>query len=312
MSSVSVNGGWTFTNVGPMTTTFTPAPTCTNNIFVGDTGGVPNLQWPVDCAADSFSGCTPSSSVTTATTRNLNSAWEINYFSPGLYCPSGWATKGAISHDKSTSHSSGILTEHRVNSGDWDNPATMLARIMKPGETLALCCPSSMTADFYITGCYSEISSYTPTAACYKDAPEEDYGDYTKTFTYNALTITEYFNFPTGKTEPTETEIFDLNGWSKLVGFSAVPMVTLVHHQSDLDAAKAITAVTTAAVSRGSESATSSVPSASTDTEPDSDAATSSSAARRLNPAGPAWDGLGVVVGASIAAAALGALIVFP
>jgi hypothetical protein len=173
-----------------------------------------------------------------------------------------------------------------------------------------------MTADFYITGCYSEISSYTPTAACYKDAPEEDYGDYTKTFTYNALTITEYFNFPTGKTEPTETEIFDLNGWSNLVGFSAVPMVTLVHHQSDLDAAKAITAVTTVAVSRGSESATSSatssVPSASTDTESESDAAISSSAARRLNPAGPAWDGLGVVVGASIAAAALGALIVFP
>lgn len=147
---------------------------------------------------------------------------------------------------------------------------------------------SSMTADIYVTGCYSETSGYTPTVACFKDAPETDYGDYTKTFTYDALMTTEYFNIPTGKTEPTVTVIRGLNeGFPGMIGFSAVPMATLVHHQSDLEAAKASTAVTTKPASPSS-TVTTSPDSSGTDTGSESAAATTSSAARRLNPAGSA------------------------
>ncbi|KAJ5931101.1 hypothetical protein N7466_006594 [Penicillium verhagenii] len=316
MPSVSVNGGWTFSNIGPMTTTFTPAPTCTNNLFVGGTE-VPNSQWPVNCAADSFSGCIPPGMTTTATatTRNLNLPWEKAYFSPGIYCPSGWATMGTAARETNTISSSGVLTTHRYNYGDWDNPAKMLASILDTSETLAICCPISMTVDlFFFGGCYSEIAGYTPTEACYKDAPETDYGDYTKTFTWNALTATEYFGIPTGTTEPTVTEMITLSkeGWPNLKGFSAMPMVTIVHHQSDLEMAKASTAVTTSSVSSTNPVCSTSLISSGTDTVSGFGVATSTfNAAGRLSPSRSAWDGLGVVAGVSIAAAALGGAIIF-
>lgn len=94
-----------------------------------------------------------------------------------------------------------------------------------------------------------------------------------------------------------------IEGYSGIIGLSAVPMVTVAHHQSDLEA-KASKAVNTNSVSLGSTATRSDSPIADTGSEPR--AATPSSAARRLQSAGSPWGGLDVAVGISMAAASLG------
>lgn len=80
----------------------------------------------------------------------------------------------------------------------------------------------------------------------------------------------------------TSTTAFDAQEKSSLVGISTIPMVTLLHHQSDLQAAATGTA------------------------------RSSTNDAVRLGRGLNAWDGFGAVLGISVAAMALGAAIVVP
>ena len=149
MPSLSVTGGWTFANAGPATTTFAPAPRCTStdNLYIGLGNPDPYLRYELQCSSkDRLSGCVPTGTAITSTkTPSLNSQWEVSYLSPGLYCPLGWATVGVAARDaKQSLSSSGILsvdTSTAYDPPDWDNPATLLASILDPSETLALCCP---------------------------------------------------------------------------------------------------------------------------------------------------------------------------
>lgn len=142
---------------------------------------------------------------------------------------------------------------------------------------------SGMDGDWGIAACWSTIPSYTPTTACVYDEASDAWGPYTKTFSYDTSTITQDYMVETG-TVYTSTETINLeenSQYSGLVAISAVPMVTLVHKQSDIEAAKT------------------------------AGAATSSNAAGRLNTANSALDGLGMTVGVCISAMALGAAIIF-
>lgn len=56
---------------------------------------------------------------------------------------------GAPGHDTDAISSSGILTEYRATVGDWENAATMLAKILGPSETLVTCCPGKSGALTY-------------------------------------------------------------------------------------------------------------------------------------------------------------------
>lgn len=134
--NASVSAGWyTFTNLGPLTTTFTPAPSCSasNRIGLGylqpESGDVV-IELLGQCTSqfDYFTGCIPSTttkSMTTPTPTFTATSYEgieeymenmIDwagggaYYSPGLYCPSGWTTVGMAARDASSSlTSSGIL-----------------------------------------------------------------------------------------------------------------------------------------------------------------------------------------------------------
>ncbi|KAJ5281928.1 hypothetical protein N7478_007300 [Penicillium angulare] len=287
MPSASVTNGWTFTNVGPLTTTFTPAPTCTNNIYIGTTSPEARLGARVECSTYDASGCTPSGIITATgatTTFDVNWPWQGYYYSPGIYCPSGWNTVGVAARGANKTMSSSGIMSMSMGGEDYEIGAFMLADILDPSETLALCCPSGMKGDWGMGACWSAMPNYTPTSACEVYEAADNFKTITKTFTDATTTVTDEFGVETALV-PTSTRIITLAGdtqFSSFVAMSAEAMVTLVYQKSDIEAA----------TSTGAEAA-----------------ATSSNAAGRLNVAHPAFDGLGMIVGVCISAMALGAAI---
>jgi hypothetical protein len=72
------------------------------------------------------------------------------YFSPGLYCPSGWETIGMAARDTSSAlTSSGNLTEYSYDNDmkcpdfiyDCADRGSLIKHALQPGETMALCGP---------------------------------------------------------------------------------------------------------------------------------------------------------------------------
>lgn len=179
--NASVSAGWyTFTNLGPITTTFTPAPSCTASDriglgYVNPTGNILILEYAAQATSDvNVSGCIPTSSPTTSatveTTIHLTSDeqksaynaqmidWEGYgaYYSPGLYCPLGWETIGMAARDASSSlTSSGILVPTTATTTtqtyatddmyyymfNYEDPASVLKDILEPKQTMVVCCP---------------------------------------------------------------------------------------------------------------------------------------------------------------------------
>lgn len=146
MPNASVYGGWySFSNYGPVTTTFTPAPSCTATdrlelgLVVGD---YTQVQYSVSCSTTGDWDCVPPGTTTSAASYD-ESLWvgTAGYYSPGLHCPSGWATVGmAARHDSSLS-TSGFLTTSTKKIPYFEEPASLLASILEPSQTMALCCP---------------------------------------------------------------------------------------------------------------------------------------------------------------------------
>jgi hypothetical protein len=128
-----------FSNYGPLTTTFTQPPKCTSTIdligSVDPTDGSIYAQYNATCTYDSpgpyYEGCWPATTPTVTLTAPaftgiteedfegyLESRIQCEtpygaYFSPGLYCPSGWETIGMAARDASSAlTSSGGLTEY--------------------------------------------------------------------------------------------------------------------------------------------------------------------------------------------------------
>ena len=112
MPSISIIDDITFSNWGPITTTFTPPASCvtgTNNILVAYT--IPSFDTAFDTQCSSIGGwdCIPtgtdSKAAITGTIFDPNPTGEFqeNYYSPGLYCPAGWATVGIAARDDKSS-----------------------------------------------------------------------------------------------------------------------------------------------------------------------------------------------------------------
>ncbi|KAL4799305.1 hypothetical protein BDV19DRAFT_355569 [Aspergillus venezuelensis] len=337
--NASVNAGWyTFTNLGPLTTTYTPEPKCTasSQMFLGYLNDMPTYggniypEWNIQCttAVNYYDGCVPTSTepVTTtppAFTGTSEEEYEDyissqidwrgygGYYSPGLYCPSGWTTIGLIGRDGGDiTTSSGILsplvsttqTENPMTKGyyDYEDPASVVKSVIEPKQTMALCCPSGMKADN--SGmCYSFVEDYTPTTGCMQwIGYNYEYGEATVTRTEDGSTITKVVTTPTATISTTEIDTTSLEpDQDRLTGMFFVPVVTLIYQEEDLDGA----AVTGAVKANGSESE-------SEGGESD----TPSNAAGRLGVgAGAAgWEGLGSVLGIWGCAAALGAVMVLP
>lgn len=173
--NTSVSAGWyTFANLGPLTTTFTPAPSCTasNRIVLGYLNPDVYIEFATQCTSsfNYVTDCIPTT--TTETTvpptptftatsyedyveNRIDWAGFGAYYSPGLYCPSGWTTVGMAARDASSSlTSSGVLvptettTTTKYSTDDFyyymfdhEYPASVLKSMLEPRQTMALCCP---------------------------------------------------------------------------------------------------------------------------------------------------------------------------
>ncbi|CBF71527.1 uncharacterized protein ANIA_06821 [Aspergillus nidulans FGSC A4] len=223
--NTSVSAGWySFTNLGPITTTFTPAPACTasNQVSIGYvdnffTGVNVYAAYGVQCTStvdyfDCIPTMTPEPTSTTAVPDD-DIIWVDYgvYYSPGLYCPKGWKTVGMAGRDASSVlTSSGVLAPTATRSsrtraatptpyGDdyydyyYDeynlDPASVMKSMLEPKQTMALCCPDFMTVDSN-GACYSIVSSYTATTGChvvtgFNYEYSETTTTYTMTYTYS-------------------------------------------------------------------------------------------------------------------------------
>ncbi len=181
--NASVLAGWyTFSNLGPITTTFTPAPRCTapDRIAVGyvnPTGGNLVPKFAAQCTSEFnyYSNCMPTTTPASTTTSPAVTGMTVDeveeylstlidwtgygvYYSPGLDCPSGWETIGMAARDaSSTLTSSGILspatttTVTRYTTGNmyyygYEDPASVMKDILEPQQTMALCCPKCVSS----------------------------------------------------------------------------------------------------------------------------------------------------------------------
>jgi hypothetical protein len=147
MTTASVAGGWwTFSNYGPITTTFTPAPSCTATdrlslaVIYGD---MTRVEFQVGCPTQTSDwDCMPPGTTTSATWYD-EEKWvgTAGYYSPGLYCPSGWETIGMAARGEKSLSTSGFLTTSDMKAPYYEEPATLLASLLEPSQTMALCCP---------------------------------------------------------------------------------------------------------------------------------------------------------------------------
>ena len=147
MTTAAVYGGlWTFENYGPITTTFTPAASCTATdrlSLAAIYGDVTQVQFQVACPTSTIDwDCMPPGTTTSATWFDEKKWIASNgYYSPGLYCPSGWETIGMAARDQKSLSTSGFLVTSENQLPSWEQPATLLASVLEPSQTMVLCCP---------------------------------------------------------------------------------------------------------------------------------------------------------------------------
>jgi hypothetical protein len=155
LPTASVNGGWyTFENLGPATTTFTPAPSCyaSDRLQIGVIrSDYAEVLYDVQCSTTlNYADCLPPTTTPTATATATTSTVYDDYYgvgayySPGLACPSGWATVGLAARDanQTLSFSGNMVPTTTTAMHNYrTNDATLLANVLEASETMALCCP---------------------------------------------------------------------------------------------------------------------------------------------------------------------------
>ncbi|KAH0599516.1 hypothetical protein MHUMG1_02304 [Metarhizium humberi] len=95
--------GYSVTNIGPLTTRFTPAPSCattTPNVYIEtELGDARGLYGFPSCSFPKYEGCLPNGKEFDELNRQLSATphnGNLVYHSPGLKCPSGWKRVGTV------------------------------------------------------------------------------------------------------------------------------------------------------------------------------------------------------------------------
>ncbi|KAJ3495929.1 hypothetical protein NLG97_g3036 [Lecanicillium saksenae] len=126
------------TNIGPLTTTFTPPATCTGF----DVGGRGNEAFFLDaqylghvkCSTNVLDECRPLPPTSKGIQDLINVPnFFLTYHSPAVICPSGWST--AASYDRAQPTDVTFRPENymdRFYKSVWP---------LEKSETLILCCP---------------------------------------------------------------------------------------------------------------------------------------------------------------------------
>ncbi|CAK1360384.1 hypothetical protein CB0940_06441 [Cercospora beticola] len=158
-STVSYTATWS--NLGPLTTVFTPPASCntpvSTNLFIQARGA-----WGQHCdwtrTADlPRSECYPSyTGPNPAAIAGGNNNWlpgeQKFYYSPGYSCPAGWQAATTLTGPAPTS------------MGIWDDGQKPLALVGVPG-TQVVCCPNAWTMGGLVQ-CYSRVETSTRLQAC--------------------------------------------------------------------------------------------------------------------------------------------------
>ncbi|KAF3765657.1 hypothetical protein M406DRAFT_329546 [Cryphonectria parasitica EP155] len=268
MPTATSIASWGLRNLGPLTTTFTPAPSCTSHSeiwIVSDYTYSDSAMWDYvghicGTAFASAAGCVPSGSAVDsdyAAYTAAPSASSAEYYSPGLVCPSGWSTIGlATKVDNGSVETTGpAFVSSFPTSGplvDLDyleNPlGNAMVEAMDAGETAVLCCPSGFDANKAgLYGfCTSTVPDYPiPTSVCIEFLNSSDTNTVNTTltlldhtFTGSAepitgisdllSTVTETFTAPTG----TETGVGVYNT-ADMSAVNVAGVVYLIHGASD-------------------------------------------------------------------------------
>lgn len=156
MPTVTAAFGLTLTNLGPLTTTFTPAPSCTALVAQSDAGYVLSGNgfsvgdaWypygPVACTPQDLRGCLPDGAARQPIReRNGDDQFTLPYNSPAYHCPEGWtvaatATAASISVTVSSISAAGENAQPLV--GFSFVLAGFVVTALAPTETMTVCCP---------------------------------------------------------------------------------------------------------------------------------------------------------------------------
>lgn len=154
MPTATSISGYSLTNNGPLTTTFTAPLSCSTpfDILLGYATEPTHFQWQAQCDFMPPADCNPSGSairsiVSSAGGSNPTADMILVYHSPGLVCPSGWSTVGAAAKLNPTSTSiSGAFNQSDTiptgsNLGSFEPELDVFLAALDYGETAIVCCP---------------------------------------------------------------------------------------------------------------------------------------------------------------------------
>ena len=143
--------GYEPTNIGPLTTAFTAAPTCLSGSDSNKDARIEvvlaeDIRVPlgvINCTQGPVpTECLPSGDVLSSLVEAKSSSvgqGQLPYFSPGIKCPDGWETVGRMMPSASGS-GNGVFTETVTATGL--NLAVIYDNILEAEETVAWCCPT--------------------------------------------------------------------------------------------------------------------------------------------------------------------------
>ncbi|KAF2210568.1 hypothetical protein CERZMDRAFT_85903 [Cercospora zeae-maydis SCOH1-5] len=158
-ATVSYTATWS--NLGPLTTVFTPPASCNTpvatNLFVQA-----RTSWGYDCAwtrtadiprSDCYPSYTaPDPSAIAGGDNNFLPGEQKFYYSPGYSCPAGWQAATTISRPAAPT------------VGIWNQAQGPLALVDVPG-TQVVCCPNAWTLGGLVQ-CYSRVDTSTRMQVC--------------------------------------------------------------------------------------------------------------------------------------------------
>ncbi|KAJ5819348.1 hypothetical protein N7474_004939 [Penicillium riverlandense] len=297
MPSISVLSGFTFHNWGPLTTTWTPPASCqsvqNDNLYIAKTSAPTVDLGSVSCgvSADPW-GCYPTGTITITDLPTATSWFQDphknhfyqQYYSPGLYCPSGWGPVATASRNGTKTvewngaFNPAVPSPSSVYFAYANVVNNVFLQVLDPRETAVLCCPKSMTPAPNGVYCYSTVPDYTPTSVCNEMMPTADADalPVTKSIWWYGKTVEAVLGAPItadAVISETRTTHFKASDVSSLLAVTAVRPITLMHQPTDVS---------------------------------------TSNPAVRLSPRPSNWNGIGTVVGITAAGMFLGAAMILP
>lgn len=249
--------GWTVTNMGPLTTTFTAPSSCSTDYaliqlgatFVDEDTDQTRVYYAGDVCGQpvpTIGSCLPSGAQLDENYRSVD--FDVvpvgktrAYYSPGLICPAGWKTVGVatkVEGGSITSSGPGFARpfgndEPGVRFVDNVGSNIILAG-MDDGEAAVLCCPSAFTVDPY-GQCTSVLETYSvPPVYCRRFVGDGAGGRWVNTtLSIWGTTVTGLTPSYTGTGTVTTETMTIQDDVSKYVGVSAQAMLYLVYAATD-------------------------------------------------------------------------------